>query len=90
MRYISRDYVEQMLDDNKPLDLLTFAKTTAREAVTAHAKNIDKARFEQGADDESSTFEESIAEYHKWIAEQSDEILEDYVLPVHGIDDLIS
>lgn len=95
MRYISRNYVEQMLDDNENLDLPKFAKKTAREAVTAYANNIDKTRFEESPDQYegmlklSLTFEKSIADYHKWIAEQSDETLEAYVLPVHGIDDLI-
>lgn len=85
MRYIARDYVEQMLDDNSALDLLKFAKPTAREALQAHAENIDKDKFD---DSEGDSYEESIAEYKEWIEKTSDEDLKDFVLPVHGIDDL--
>jgi hypothetical protein len=86
MRYIARDYVEQMLDDNSALDLLKLAKPTAREALQAHAETINEDEYT--AFSNFTSFEESLDAYKKWIEKTSDEKLKAFVLPVHGIDDL--
>jgi hypothetical protein len=89
MRYIAKSYVEQMLDDNKPLDLLVFVKRTPREAMNAYIDNEKSMQGEYGPDDSGPSFAESIASTRKWIAEQSDDVLAENCLPVNGIDDLI-
>jgi hypothetical protein len=84
MRYIAKSYVEQMLDDNKPLDLLTFVKKTPREAMNAYIDNEKPMENEHVSD-----FDNDIAAEKVWISEQTDNVLAENCLPVNGIDDLI-